>query len=168
MHSDSRPLHRVLSGGLAAIGAELLIIAFALAIATQIGASDMPVYDPLGPDRLPAILVILTIGLCCLEIVKKILAHRDRAAATEAPPRPSGNTLAAAGFVVATIAYVAALSQAVLPYFALTGLYFAATSLIIARKLNVVEVVVGLCIGFVLGYGLQALFTRVFVIDLPL
>lgn len=144
--------------------AELLILATCLAFSTQVGRSTAPVYDPVGPDQLPIILIALVSVLTLAEIVRKVMAGDfDEVTVINEDKRKGAAVL----FALVTIAYVAVLSMTPVPYFLTTAGYFVLSSTIIAGRAGWKELAVICVIGLAFGYGLQTIFTEFFVIDLP-
>lgn len=143
--------------------AELLIIILCLCFATQLGSSNEPLFDVVGPDKIPLVVISVILVLSILEIGRKFI-HLERDIEVSAPP---GARVPAALFIVATLVYVAILANAILPYSYATAAYFCVTSLIIVSKITVREIGVAIGAGLAVGLSLQYLFTEIFIIDLP-
>lgn len=138
----------------------IALVAFAQAYRLPDGA-----YEPLGPGFLPllisGLIALLAGGASIVSLRRGALSARLRWS------RANLNQLGRQTvFGVAVIAYVLALQSGVLPFWIITTvLVFGLSLLLGGMKARVAAG--GLAFALVLGIGLQLIFTRLFVIDLP-
>lgn len=159
-----RPALGPLFGGLYV---ELCILVFCAAILSQTGQTKGPVFDVVGPDFLPTTVAWIVAVLTALQVVVHLVGWRRG----QAPAAPTGET--AAGWLIAvvfgglTVVYAGVLSNELAPFYLATAVYLLACTVLLARRLSWKDVAGGAVLGILMGVGLQLLFTRVFVIDLP-
>lgn len=125
---------------------------------------DIPpgTFEPLGSAPVPQAVALLIIALCLTVIVT---ALRRPAEADDAPayePRP----LDAAVVAVFTIVYVAVMQARMLDFAPLTAVFLFANIAFLTR-LRLRALPTAALVAVITGWGLQYVFTRVFVVDLP-
>lgn len=150
---------------------EIGLAVFFIAVCTAVlwAAFDIPpgVFEPLGAAPVPQG-VAATIMLLAILMLGAALRRLRREKTAAAPsrgfqPRP----FAAAAVCALGIIYVA-LMQAELLSFALATALFLFASVGVLARWRFYAAAVAIAVGLITGYGLQYVFTRVFVIDLPL
>lgn len=149
---------------------ELLILAFCAAILSDTGKSSGPVFDVVGPDFLPSV-VAGTVGvLTLMQLAWFILRWRNGEEETQAvlPAADvwAGRVLAGL-FCVLTAIYVVVLSREWSPFWLATAVYLTLATILLSRRLNWRDLLLGSAIGLVMGIGLQLVFTGLLIIDLP-
>lgn len=159
MSPDRRlPIAEIVAAtGLVLVGVAVLLASLSL---------PPPRFDPLGSAFVPRAIAASVVVLALCVLAGAFLRLRRAAPATaEAPIHRRRPDLALFTFGAA-VAYVAALSSRLVDYGLATAIFILVVALSLTGLSRRAVVVAGL-IALVLGFGGDALFTRVFYIDLP-
>jgi hypothetical protein len=147
--------------------AELVILLVCWGFFTQTGLSTARVFDVVGPELIPKVIIGLIAALVFLQIFLDILRNGTVVSTVEEEGVSVSTRVAAFLFIAVTISYLLLLALSPLPYFLSTALFFAGASLTIVGQINVKELAYAVGVGLLIGGFLQFLFTQIFVIDLP-
>ena len=125
------------------------------------GAASLPapLFDPLGSAAVPQAVAVVLVAFALLMVVPAL---------RRAPrPVPAGPVALLRGGTMVALAtgYTFLLDLRIVPFWAATLVFVPLAALIISPRRDVA--MVALAIGATLGIGGQALFTRIFYIDLP-
>ncbi len=125
---------------------------------------DIPpgTFEPLGSAPVPQGVALLIIALCLMVIVTALRRPAEPAEDLGYAPRP----LDAAVTAGLTVVYVAAMQARLMDFAPLTALFLFVTIAFLTR-LRLRSLPTAALVGVITGWGLQYVFTRVFVVDLP-
>lgn len=148
------------------IGVGLLIIAICSVVLWQASRLPPGSFEPLGSGPVPQVTAAIVI-LCCLVVVVRgflLLRREPKSAPREAAARPS--SYGAIVMFGGAVAYVAALHLRLLPFGMMTFVFL----LLVIWALEDFErraLIPSAVTAAIVGFGVEYLFTRVFVVDLP-
>lgn len=148
------------------IGVSLLLIAIAAAFIRE--GWDLPpgYFEPVGAGPIPIGVAVAVIGFALIVIGKAAWQLRTDTVPQEDPPPFELRRIDAAAVFALTMLYVAAMGMGWIGYAPATVIYLVVTIWLLAGWWPRV-LPPAIIIGLVMGYGLQYLFTRVLVTDLP-
>lgn len=143
---------------------EMIIAATCLAVVVEGAQMPDSKYDIVGAARLP-----MTVAIAILLLIVFRAVAEYRSAGTEQGESQGDFVwpVIPTAFVATIFAYVALLAYEVLPFFALTGVFTMVVVQLIAHRLSWRLSGVSLAIGLAFGYGVQVIFTKFLVLDLP-
>lgn len=148
------------------IGASVVIIvACAILIYESLGLPPGS-FEPLGSAPVPQATAGIIIFLSLIVIVNALRAPPAKAETPAGEEEPADDPVSALLLAAATLLYVLLLHLRVIDFGTLTALYL--FGLIAALERFRPRALIGAAIlGLLVGYGVQYLFTQVFVVDLP-
>jgi len=123
------------------------------------------VFEPLGAAPIPravAGIVVILAAVMLAERWWRRSSDTEMASTEAARPRLA----VAGGFCILTLIYAVALSLGLVSY-ALATTGFVVVASLLLNGFRPMGLIVGLLLGLVAGFGLQTLFTQLFVVDLP-
>ncbi|HVL70328.1 MAG TPA: tripartite tricarboxylate transporter TctB family protein [Beijerinckiaceae bacterium] len=121
-----------------------------------------PFFEPIGSAAVPRATALIVLTLAAAMIVQALL----RRPADAPPETPSANLRLALAFSALTVLYAAGLGLTRIGYAPLT-VVFLAVAIPLLGGFDRRTIGFALASGIVLGFGLQFLFTRILVTDLP-
>jgi hypothetical protein len=121
-------------------------------------------FEPLGPAPVPRAVALIVIGLS-LVVMGSALGRR-RSGAIPPPPPYVPRPLDAAAILGLTVLYVALMGLGLLR-FSIATTAFVTLSILLLDRFRVRSLPLALGLGLILGFGLQYIFTKILVVDLP-
>lgn len=148
------------------IGLSLVFIALCGAVLWQMHGVPPGLFEPLGPAPVPRAMAVLILLLAVIVLVRALHQLRAPAVAPAEPPAYRPRPLVAAGLGVVSVLYVVAMATGLVGFAVATTL-FTVLAIGLLAGFQPRWLAAGLGIGLVTGFGLQYVFTAIFVIDLP-
>lgn len=148
------------------IGVALFLIVVSAAVLREAAGLPPGHFEPLGAAPIPRALAWCVIVLSGLVMVQAVLRMRRGDTGTPQEDAYVPRPLDAVAVLALTIGYVIVLSNA-LVNFAIATILFLVIAIPLLYRFRWIAFPLSLGIGVVMGFGLQYLFTRVFVVDLP-